>query len=58
MRSGIDVGDGSHPEELALSTTGPLYPRRADVRAISQQVGVGPNSEVVLGHRDIEFAPF
>jgi hypothetical protein len=36
----------SHSEELALSTTGPLYPRTADVRAISQQVGVGPIPEV------------
>ena len=37
-----DVRDGSHPEELALSTTGPLYPRTADVKAKSHEVRVGP----------------
>ena len=32
---------GSHPEELALSTTGQLYRRTADVKAKSHEVRTG-----------------
>jgi len=37
---------GLHPEELALSTTSPLYPLTADVKANSQEVRVGPKAAV------------